>query len=124
MARRSPTAAPETCDPPHSATALPPLDSSPAALDRATRLFRALGDEGRLRLLTRLAAAPACVTDLADAEGESLPTISQRIRVLRNERLVTRQRDGRHITYALADDHVLAIVRAAIDHAAETRQPT
>jgi len=124
MARRNPTAAPETCDPPHSAAALPPLDSSPAALDRATRLFRALGDEGRLRLLTRLAAAPACVTDLADAEGESLPTISQRIRVLRNERLVTRQRDGRHITYALADDHVLAIVRAAIDHAAETRQPT
>jgi len=114
----------ETCDPPHSPSALPPLDGSPAALERATRLFRALGDEGRLRLLTRLATAPACVTDIAEAEGESLPTISQRIRVLRNERLVTRRRDGRHITYALADDHVLAIVRAAIDHAAESRQPT
>jgi len=114
----------ETCDPPHSPSALPPLDGSPTALERATRLFRALGDEGRLRLLTRLATAPACVTDIAEAEGESLPTISQRIRVLRNERLVTRRRDGRHITYALADDHVLAIVRAAIDHAAESRQPT
>jgi len=114
----------ETCDPPHSPSALPPLDGSPAALERATRLFRALGDEGRLRLLTRLATAPACVTDIAEAEGESLPTISQRIRVLRNERLVTRRRDGRHITYALADDHVLAIVRAAIDHASESRQPT
>lgn len=124
MARRDTPAAPETCDPPHSASALPPLDGSPAALERATRLFRALGDEGRLRLLTRLATAPACVTDLAEAEGESLPTISQRIRVLRNERLVTRRRDGRHITYALADHHVVAIVRAAIDHAAETRQPT
>jgi len=112
---------PERCDPPHPATALPALDRSPAALERATRLFRALGDEGRLRLLARLASAPACVTDLAEAEGESLPTISQRMRVLRNERLVTRQRDGRHITYAVADDHVVAIVRAAIDHAAEAR---
>jgi len=35
-----------------------------------------------------------------------------------------RRRDGRRITYALDDDHVLAIVRAAIDHAAERRQPT
>jgi len=124
MDRRDTPAALETCDPPHCASALPPLDDSPAALERATRLLRALGDEGRLRLLTRLATAPACVTDLAEAEGESLPTISQRIRVLRNERLVTRRRDGRHITYALDDDHVLAIVRAAIDHAAERRQPT
>ena len=124
MARPNTPAAPETCDPPHSASALPPLDGSPAAMERATRLFRALGDEGRLRLLARLATSPACVTDLAEAEGASLPTISQRIRVLRNERLVTRQRDGRHITYALADAHVVAIVRAAIDHAAETRQPT
>jgi len=112
---------PDQCDPPHPGTGLTALDDSPAALERASRLFRALGDEARLRLLARLAAAPACVTDLAAAEGESLPTISQRIRVLRTERLVTRKRDGRHITYALADDHVVAIVRAAIDHAAEPR---
>ena len=89
------------------------------SLETAARLFRALGDEARLRLLARLARGPACVTDLANAEGESLPTISQRIRVLRNERLVTRRREGRHITYALADDHVLAIVQAGFDHAAE-----
>ncbi len=109
----------ESCDPPHVGTDIPAFDASAAALERASRLFRALADEARLRLLARLAKAPACVTDLAAAEGESLSTISQRIRVLRNERLVTRKRDGRHITYALADHHVVAIVRAALDHAVE-----
>jgi ArsR family transcriptional regulator len=109
----------ERCDPPHQAQRLPRIEGSPEALERASRLFRALGDEARLRLLARLAEGPACVTDLAEAEGESLPTVSQRIKVLRSEHLVTRTRSGRHITYALVDDHVVAIVRAAIDHAAE-----
>lgn len=120
--RPAPSVPADHCDPPHSGQRLPAIDGSPEALDRASRLFRALGDEARLRLLARLAEGPACVTDLADAEGESLPTISQRIKVLRNEHLVTRTRAGRHVTYALADDHVVAIVRAAIEHAAEPRR--
>lgn len=110
----------ETCDPPHQPAAIPRIEASPETLDRASRLFRALADEARLRLLARLTQGETCVTDLAEAEGESLPTISQRIRVLRAERLVVRRRDGRHVVYALADAHVVAIVQAAIDHAGES----
>lgn len=125
MAKRSaPKTTAERCDPPHGAKGLPAIAASPAAIDAASRIFKALGDPSRLRLLTRLADAPACVTDLAAAEGESLPTMSQRIRVLRGERLVSRHRQGRHITYQLADDHVLALVRAALDHAGERRVRT
>jgi DNA-binding transcriptional ArsR family regulator len=32
---------------------------------------------------------------------------------------VTRRREGKHIRYALADEHVRALARAAIDHAEE-----
>jgi ArsR family transcriptional regulator, lead/cadmium/zinc/bismuth-responsive transcriptional repressor len=95
------------------------LPAEPAAVERAARLFRAIGDEARLRILARLADGPCCVTDLALAEGESLSTISQRLRVLRAEHLLVRRRDGRHISYALADDHVLDIVRSALVHAGE-----
>jgi len=97
----------------------PALVAEPAAIERAARLFRAIGDEARLRILARLADGPCCVTDLALAEGESLSTISQRLRVLRGEHLLVRRRDGRHIAYALADDHVLDIVRSALVHAGE-----
>jgi ArsR family transcriptional regulator len=96
------------------------LDTTPAAIERAARLFRAVGDEARLRMLARLADGPCCVTALALAEGDSLSTVSQRLRVLRAEHLLVRRRDGRHITYALADDHVIDIVRAALAHAAES----
>lgn len=96
------------------------LTADPAAIERAARLFRAIGDYARLRLLARLADGPHCVTALATAEGDSLSTISQRLRVLRAEHLLVRRREGRHITYGLADDHVLDIVRSALAHAGES----
>src|SRR5882757_1933361 len=61
-----------------------------AALERASRLFRAIGEPARLRLLSRLAQGEMCVTELAASEQESLPTISQRLRVLRAENLIVR----------------------------------
>ncbi|WP_291984440.1 metalloregulator ArsR/SmtB family transcription factor [Luteitalea sp.] len=95
------------------------LTAAPAAIERAARLLRAIADDGRLRLLARLADGPHCVTALATAEGDSLSTVSQRLRVLRAEHLLVRRREGRHITYALADEHVLDIVRSALAHASE-----
>jgi len=62
-----------------------------------------------------------CVTELAEAEGESLSTISQRLRVLRAESLVVRRRRGKHINYALADQHVMDMVFNALAHATERR---
>lgn len=78
-----------------------------------------MGDTSRLRLLTRLADGPACVGELAEAEGESITTISQRLRVLRADNIVRGKRDGKHILYSLADQHMLDLVRNGLDHAVE-----
>jgi len=59
------------------------------------------------------------VTELADARDTKLSTLSQQLRVLHAERIVKRRRDGKHIYYSLADDHVRELVRAALDHASE-----
>ena len=90
-----------------------------AALERASRLFRAIGEPSRLRLLSRLAQGEMCVTELAASEHESLSTISQRLRVLRSESLIVRRRRGKHINYALADQHVMDLVFNALAHATE-----
>jgi DNA-binding transcriptional ArsR family regulator len=90
-----------------------------AALERASRLFRAIGEPSRLRLLSRLAQGEMCVTELAACEGESLSTISQRLRVLRSESLIVRRRRGKHINYGLADQHVMDLVFNALAHATE-----
>jgi ArsR family transcriptional regulator, lead/cadmium/zinc/bismuth-responsive transcriptional repressor len=79
-----------------------------------------MADQERLSLLFRLRKGAACVTDLAAVEGETLSTISQRLRVLRSEDLVTRHRQGKHIHYDLADDHVRDLIAAVLAHARET----
>jgi ArsR family transcriptional regulator len=95
------------------------LDVSAAAIARASRIFRALGDPPRLRLLALLARGELCVTEVAMAENEEVSTISQRLRILRNENLVSRRRQGKHIVYGLADQHVADLVFNALAHAAE-----
>jgi len=90
-----------------------------ASLERASRLFRAIGEPARLRLLSRLSQGEMCVTEIAALEKESVSTISQRLRVLRSEDLIVRRRRGKHIDYALADQHVMDLVFNALAHASE-----
>jgi len=89
------------------------------ALEKASRLFRAIGEPARLRILSRLAQGEMCVTELAASENESLSTISQRLRVLRSENIIVRRRRGKHINYGLADQHVMDLVFNALAHASE-----
>ncbi len=101
----------------HAGRALPVL--RPQAMERAAGIFRALGDTPRLRLLALLSQGPACVTELAEAETENISTISQRLKVLHAENLVTRKRQGKHIQYMLADQHVVDLLFNAMAHATE-----
>lgn len=88
-------------------------------LERAAAIFRAAGDISRLKLLHRLSDGEWCVTELAEAANVGLSTVSQQLRLLRAERIVTRRRAGKHIFYSLADSHVSALIQSAIEHAAE-----
>jgi len=101
----------------HTDNSLPQL--KPEALERAAGIFRAIGDVPRLRLLALLAQGGACVTELAEAENENISTISQRLKVLHAENLVRRTRNGKHIHYSLADQHVVELLFNAMAHATE-----
>lgn len=72
-----------------------------------------------MRLLERLSEGEWCVSELAEAAGVGLSTVSQQLRLLRSEHLVKRRRSGKHVFYALADSHVAEIIRSALDHAIE-----
>lgn len=107
----------ECGDEPHAPPG--PSEYSADAFRRAATLFRALGDVERLKLLDALAKREVCVTELAEASRSRMPTVSQRLRVLRADGLVVQRRDGKHIYYALADEHVVELVRNALQHASE-----
>jgi ArsR family transcriptional regulator len=73
-----------------------------------------------LQLLALLLKGEACVTDLALASGDNISTVSQRLRILRSERIVVTRRAGKHINYALADGHIAQLVLNVLGHADES----
>jgi ArsR family transcriptional regulator, lead/cadmium/zinc/bismuth-responsive transcriptional repressor len=93
------------------------ISVSPLVLERAAAIFRAAGEPARLRLLARLAGEEACVSEIAVELAEGMSTVSQRLRLLRAEGLIGRRREGKHVYYFLADDHVRDLIATALDHA-------
>jgi len=87
----------------------------------AATLFRALADPGRLETLLLLRQREVCVGDLAVALDEKVSTVSQRLRWLRSDGLVDRQRRGKHVYYRFADAHVEALMEIALEHVSEER---
>lgn len=93
--------------------------SSQEDLERGARILSALGDAERLRLLQILAGGEVCVSDLVALTEARPTTVSQRLRLLRDHDLVRTRREGKHIFYRLADEHVVALLDGAIAHAVE-----
>ena len=70
-----------------------------------------------------LSHGEACVSEIAAMTHEEMSTISQRLRVLRSENLLVRRRQGKHILYSLADQHVAGLVFNALAHSTEKALP-
>ena len=96
-----------------------PLRAAPLALDQAgdlARRFSALGDPVRLRLLSLLASSPdsaVCACDLVEPVGKSQPTVSHHLKVLRDAGLVTSEKRGVNIWYAVVPA-ALEVLRDAL----------
>jgi len=92
------SAEPEPCCAPIADVAL----DATLATDLA-RLFKALGDPVRLRILSRITSAPdgeICVCDITGGDLEvSGPTVSHHLKVLREAGLIEGERRGTWVYY-------------------------
>src|SRR5699024_5635373 len=77
----------------------------------ACNLLKVLANEDRLLLLCQLKDGPHAVCELEAALGIRQPTLSQQLAVLRQNALVSTERDGKHIRYSLANADVERIMR-------------
>jgi ArsR family transcriptional regulator len=75
-----------------------------AALDVGpfARLFKALSDDTRLRIVALLAHGELCVCHLEEALGLSQPKVSRHLAILRSSGVVDHRRDGTWVYYGLA----------------------
>lgn len=89
-----------------------------AYLNRMERMFLALGDKTRLRILNLIRGGEVCVGFFTEVLNESQPKISRHLAYLRNAGVVRTRRDGKWIYYSIIgpDDPLeLAILQNLID---------
>jgi ArsR family transcriptional regulator len=87
------------------------------------RMFKAISDPTRVRLLSMIAAAPegeACICDMTAPVGLTQPTVSHHMKVLVEAGLATREQRGKWAYYRVAPD-VLRSLSAALQPARTTR---
>jgi ArsR family transcriptional regulator len=91
-------------------------NSTNAPLDLA-RLFAALADPTRLRLLALMDGAEVCVCYFVEILGQSQPKISRHLAYLRNAGVVRARREGKWMHYRIEqpeDAGAAAILDAAL----------
>ena len=81
-----------------------------------------LAAPSRVRILSRLAAGPCSVSELAHDIGMKQPAVSQQLRVLRDLRLVVKERRKKQAIYALRDAHVGVLLKEAVAHTEQLRR--
>ena len=88
-----------------------------AAIDQLERVFKALSDKTRLRILALLGNNEVCVCHIHDSLGLPQPTVSRHLAYLRRSGLVAVRRDGVWMHYQLSrslDPMVQSVVNAAV----------
>jgi ArsR family transcriptional regulator len=95
--------------------------SSASALDirPLSQVFRALGDETRLRIVALLVHGDLCVCHLEKALSLSQPNASRQLGILKNAGIVDSRREGTWVYYglnkqshALVESQLRALARA------------
>jgi rhodanese-related sulfurtransferase len=92
------------------------LNSNVRSGEAKAKLFEAIAVMGkafasprRLELLDLLAQAPRTVDELARASGQSNANASQHLQALHAAGMVTREREGNSVRYAIAGDEALRL---------------
>jgi rhodanese-related sulfurtransferase/predicted transcriptional regulator len=80
-----------------------------ALFEAIAMMGKAFASPVRLELLDLLAQAPRTVEDLARVSGQSTANVSQHLQALHTAGLVTREREGTRVRYALAGDEALKV---------------
>lgn len=75
---------------------------NPDLLNQMARVFKALAEPARLRLLYELQQQPACVIDLAQTLGMGQPNVSRHLQVLSEAGLISGARDGIRTYYRMS----------------------
>jgi len=87
-------------------------------LERVAPIIRTVAHPIRLRILDylRQQGKPCTVTDIIDATGASQAIVSQQLRILKDQDVLSAKRDGNFVLYDIADHSVLFLLECIRQH--------
>jgi ArsR family transcriptional regulator len=71
-----------------------------------SRVFRALSDETRVRIVALLGPGELCVCHIENALQMAQPTVSRHLGILKNAGIVDARREGSWVHYRLIDQEI------------------
>jgi len=92
-----------------------PMPLRQRVVEDVARLFGVLAHPTRLRIVTLLHQESRDVSSLRDALGVPAANVSQHLALLRSHHVVSMQRKGTHVHYALRDPRVADIINRSLD---------
>ncbi len=96
--------------------ALIPEDS---IIDKMESLLNIASDFTRLKILYCIAEEEKSVSEIVVEVGASQSLVSHQLQVLRKANLVSTRKEGTRVYYALADEHVNALLNIVHEHVCE-----
>ena len=85
-------------------------------VDGASRIFKALADPTRIKILYLLSQEECSVNHMAEVLEMKQSAVSHQLSMLRNLRLVKYRRDGNTFHYTYDDEHVITILHQVLSH--------
>lgn len=73
-------------------------------LRNLTKIFKALSDQNRIRIIKMLQVKPLCVCEITDILDLAPSTVSKHLSILRDAELILDEKEGRWVIYRLNDD--------------------
>ncbi|AEH47867.1 ArsR/SmtB family transcription factor [Parageobacillus thermoglucosidasius] len=86
-------------------------------IENVSQIFKVLSDPTRIKILYLLSQEECNVNHIAEILGMSQSAVSHQLSMLRNLRLVKYRREGKTLFYSCDDEHVISLLKQAIDHA-------
>ena len=83
---------------------------------KLSNLFKVLGDNTRMRIITALSQEELCVCDLAVVLNMTKSAVSHQLKKLKAERQVKSRKEGKNVYYSLDDEHIVDILSRALEH--------
>ena len=91
-------------------------------IDKMEGLLNIASDSTRLKIMYVISQGEKSVSEIVEEVGASQSLVSHQLHVLKKAKLVSSRKQGTHVFYVLADEHINQLLKVVYEHVMEEEQ--